>query len=504
MDQTPKTRYEELARRRSYCLDVARRCAALTMPTILPPDNWNGTYRSLNQPYQGFGARGVVNLSSRLMMAIMPPGAQSFKLGIPKKTLLAAGQVEEPEEAAQGLAMVEKAVMAEMETRGWRQPTNLTLQLLTVTGNALEYVGQDGRLRVFRLDQYVVSRDASGSVLEIILKQMVSPRTLSPELLALLGDQGITGKTGKAGRGHTASEDIELYTWVRRKGEGYVWEQWLRDVQIPGSEGNGIMSPFIPLRWASVPGEDYGRGKVEEHLPDLETLDHLTKSLVDGAEMAAWHVMGVDPNAANARLKNDLKGLENGDVISMREGDVNMLQFANVPGLQVAQAEVGRLTQELGRAFLMTSGIQRNAERVTATELRMLAEELEGTLGGVFSMLSEEMQRGRVERLIGVMQSNGQIPAWGPEQVEPTITTGLAALGRESEALRVIQAYQALQAIPPEAWVNSIKHEDALKKMMNGFNLPGLVRTEQEAQQRQQEQAMQQMAQQAGMGQTPQ
>lgn len=491
MEITAKRRYNDLVPFREYFLDIARKCAALSIPTLMPPQGWNGRAQTLNQPYQGLAARGVINLSNKLMTTILPAGMSSFKLGIPKKTLLDAGALEEPEDAVKGLAQAEQIVTDYIEAKGWRKPTTMTLQLLAATGNALEYVGQDGKIRVFRLDQYVVSKDPAGNLLEVVICQKVSPDALSESLKSMVPN---------ANDKQSVEKTIELYTWVRRVGEGYEWEQWIDDKKIPNSEGKAKLSPFSPLVWSAVPGEDYGRGKVEEHIADIEALDDLTKSVLDGSRIAAFHVLGVNPNGTNVRLADELKDADNGDVLSFMPDDLFMAQFGNVPGLQIAQAEVQRLSTDLSKAFLMTQGVQRNAERVTATEMRMLAEELDGALGGVYSMLSEEMQRSRIERLIAIMQQNGDLPPWSDDQVDITVTTGLSALGREQEALKVLQAYQSVGALPPQV-LDYIKHEDALKKVYNGFGLPGLIRSEQEVNQMRQQQMMEQMAQQASMSQ---
>ena len=42
-------------------------------------------------------------------------------------------------------------------------------------------------------------------------------------------------------------------------------------------------SPWLPLRFNSVDGEAYGRGRVEEFLGDLKSLEALSQALVEGA-----------------------------------------------------------------------------------------------------------------------------------------------------------------------------------------------------------------------------
>lgn len=169
-----KERYEDLALRRDSFLDRARDAAALTIPSLLPPEGHNHT-QNLPEPYQGLGARCVVNLSSRLLTALLPPGQSFFKLVIPNEALLASGELSAPAELERGFALAEKLIMSEIDRSNWRTATNLSIQLQVVTGNALEYIGSDNQLRVYRLDQYVVERDLTGQVREIILHQKIPP-----------------------------------------------------------------------------------------------------------------------------------------------------------------------------------------------------------------------------------------------------------------------------------------------------------------------------------------
>jgi len=479
---TAKSRYDDLALRRDSFLDRARDAAALTIPSLLPPEGHNYT-QNLPEPYQGLGARCVVNLSSRLLTALLPPGQSFFKLVIPNEALLAAGQLAAPAELERGFALAEKLIMSEIDRSNWRTSTNLSIQLQVVTGNALEYIGPDNQLRVYRLDQYVVERDLTGQVREIILHQKIPPDQ-SPVKAELRRDMG--------------HEFIDLFTWVRRNKKGlYEVHQEIEDKIVPKSKGTYEISPFLPLRWSLVPGEDYGRGKVEEHYPDFVALDGMAKAMLDGSAMASRHVYLVRPNATGANLRRRIAEASNGEVVIGNLEDVSMLQFSNVTGLQIAAEEVRRLTEVLSHAFLLNSGLRRDAERVTATELRIMAEELEGTLGGVYSMMSQEMQRARLERLLLQMVEQGSLPPFQGDLIEPQITTGLEALGREQDVQRVSAAAQMVQILGPET-LDYVKMPELLTRAFNGLGLPQVIRSEEEANQIRQQRQMAEMAQQLG------
>jgi hypothetical protein len=433
----------------------------------------------------------VVTLASRVMVALLPPGRSSFMLGVSAKALLDAGQESVDEDLTRAMVLTERIINAEIERKSWRAPTNTTLQQLIVAGNAMEQLLPDNTIRVYRLDQYVVCRSPSGKMVEFIIADHLDPNSLPDELKALYPEQPANGTPYN-------SKGICLYTWGRLEANG-KWRvhQELEESVVPDSEGtyDDRALPFFALRWTAVAGEDYGRSKVEEHLPDLRTFDGLRMSIRDGAAMASRNITLVRPNAAaGMNLLRKLKRATNGDIVIGNPDDVQMLQFTNNNGLQITQVELEALRQELSAAFLATQGATRDAERVTATEIRMVAQEIEGVLGGTYSMLSQDMQAKRINRLIIQMQANGQLPEWPEDTIEPTILTGLEALGRENEVSNVAMAKEILNGLP-EGVMDYVKWEKLLKKGFNGLDLSDAVRTDDEVMQRREQEAQMQMVQ---------
>ena len=196
--------------------------------------------------------------------------------------------------------------MNEIESKAIRVQTNEALRLLIVTGNALLYIPDEGGMKVYRLDQYVVKRDPMGNVMEIITREVINPRVLPENIRSKV----LNDKTNK-------DEDVELYTRVVRSVDGSLWEvsQECNGVELPDSEGTYPIdeSPWIALRWSSLVGEDYGRGLVEEYLGDLATLEALTKAITEGAIQAARVVYMVNPNGSTRKKK--LAEARTGDVI---------------------------------------------------------------------------------------------------------------------------------------------------------------------------------------------
>ena len=82
----------------------------------------------------------------------------------------------------------------------------------------------------------------------------------------------------------------------------------------------------------------------------------------------------------------------NGAIIEGSAGDVSVLQANKFGDFRVALESMNRIEQRLQFAFLLNASVQRQAERVTATEVSLVANELQDALGGVYGILTTEFQ----------------------------------------------------------------------------------------------------------------
>ena len=89
----------------------------------------------------------------------------------------------------------------------------------------------------------------------------------------------------------------------------------------------------------------------------------------------------VRPNSVTR--KKDLAMTRNGDIITGTADDVSVLQAQKQYDLQVVEKSIGKLEERMSYAFLLHTAIQRDAERVTAQEIRYMAEQLETAMGGI-------------------------------------------------------------------------------------------------------------------------
>lgn len=500
MEQTAGGRYNALISFREPFLQRAREAAKLTIPSLLPPAN-HSAHSKLPTPFQGLGARGVNNLSSKLLLALMPPNSPFFRLTVDDYTLEQMTQQEGMRaEVEEALGKIERAVMYDIESQAIRVSTSEGLKQLLVAGNVLLYLAPEGGMKVYRLDRYVVRRDPMGNVLEIIVQDVVSPEALPQDFLDSLKDAPQL----------TKEKTLELYTRIYREGNEWRIYQEVKGEKVPGTDGTYPLdkSPWLALRFTKIDGEDYGRGYVEEYYGDLRSLEALTQAIVEGSAAAAKVLFLVNPNGTTEQ--RTLTESPNGAVRTGDAKDVSVLQVEKFADFRIAFETVEAISQRLSFAFLLNTAVQRGGERVTAEEIRYMAGELEDALGGVYSILSQEFQFPLVQRLILQLETSQKIPSLPKDTIRPAITTGLEALGRGHDLNKLDAFIQGVnQTFGPEVVSRYLNVGDYMTRRGTalGLDMKGLVRSEEQVQQMEQQQAqkaqmeqLNQLLAQGGMG----
>ena len=492
---TAKALYLKLSGQRFSYLERARDCSRLTLPHLIP-DEGDQTARKFVTPYQSVGARGVNNLASALLLSLLPPNAPFFRFIIDEKAVknLEKLSPRAKGEAEQSLSEMERQIMREIESLSIRVALFEAIKQLIVSGNALLYFPDEGPMRVLRLDRYVVKRDPMGNVRHIVIKENVAPSMLPQNIQSVVA-------------GSMASHDdtVELYTCCHILEDDKVEVfQEVAGVQI--AETYAIYpkerSPFLALRMHRVDGEDYGRGYVEQYYGDLVSLESLSKSIVEAAAASAKVLFMVNP-VGSTRAKK-LAQSPNGSIIEGNASDVTVLQVQKAGDLGVALQTMGTINERLSYAFLLTEASIRNAERVTAEEVRLVTQSIERQLGGIYSILSQEFQLPLVNRIIDRLTKSKRMPKINKDFITPTIVTGIDALGRGNDLNRLDLYLQGIaQILGPGGLQQYIDFREYLNRRAAslGIDTKGLVKTEEqiqaEQQQAQQQQMMSQMAPQA-------
>lgn len=454
---TAQAIYEQLQSKREPFVRRAEDSSAYTIPSVFPRRGHNYS-TDFNPPRASLGAQAVNNLANKITAVLLPSNAQFFR-HIPDRAARSAmeelsdedrGKVEET------LSQIERDVRHEIERQAIRQPAHEAIIHLIVSGNALTYYPEKGGMQFFPLSKYVVARDGSDRVLCIVIKESMAASTLTNDQR---NAATLTFSTSQspAQPGEEPGYDVYTKVWWDEVSERWKSEQEIGGVPVADTEGTYKEgeSPFRPLRWTRVHGESYGRGICEEYIGTLRTVEQLTKAITEGALAASRILPMIRPGATT-----DLAAVaeaENGEPVHGHKDDITFMSVDKYPDLRVAQSVLETERRALQSAFLMNASVTRDAERVTAEEIRIMAQELESSLGGVYANLAVEFQLPLVENVSRQLTNRNLLPPFPPElktHLKPTILTGIDALGRREELDRLLQAFEVLARIgSPELYL---------------------------------------------------
>lgn len=466
-------RYTKLSRHRDPYLLRARAAASVTIPSLFPPEGTDGS-SSLRSPSQSFGARAVNTLNAKMNMALFPPHQPFFRATIDESDLPTGITEESHGEIETKLSDIERMASVELDAKHMRPVSEEAGLHLIVGGNALLYVGEQS-VKFYCLDKYVVSRDGLGRMRELIICEPITPEDVPAHMRNVITEAKSTGPSDE-------KERIKLYTRVYRQGNHWVLEQEINGVPDPKARSTYPLKklPYVPLRMIRTDGEDYGRGYVEQYIGDLKSLEVLSKALNDGTLAAARLIFMRNPNST-VKIK-DLTSAPNGGFVDGNVDDVSALQLEKHADFNQARQRMAEIVEGLSAAFLMNSSLTRQAERVTATEIRAMAQELETVLGGVYALLAHEFQLPLVEVLLAQLQREGKMPEFPEGVMKPKILTGIAALGRtqELDKLRVLLEY--LQPLGPEVVAENMNVDEYIKRVTAavGLETDGLIPTKEQ------------------------
>jgi hypothetical protein len=472
-------------------LDRARDCAAITLPHLLPADGFDET-QQLPVPWQAHGARCIRNLAGRLVITLFPPGLPYFKFGVADYLREADQELKANWETIRdALRIIEKSVTTFFDTHGWRTACVHAAEALVGVGNILLHVDPTSNLmRTIRYDRFTVKRDPMGVPYEIIVRETKTFGTLPPELQEMLQS---TRRTDK----YESTAPIDIFTAVYWDSESGQWEQRQEVCGIMWEGGTASYPPenlpWLPLRFTAMSGEDYGRGLVELTIGDWRSLEANYININEIGAAMAKIVPLVNP--AGLTSMRDFTRSANGVPIPGRADDITFAQINKISDAQFMLSVIQELTQRLSHTFLLNTAIQRPGERVTAEEIRFMAQELEYAFGGTYSLLAEEWQLRLTKMILRLLAKDSLFPRI-PDALQPQVITGIAGLGRDTEMSSLDAFSQRAAMLDPQG--ATVKRPQVLRKVADASGLvpSEVLKTDQEIQQEMQQAQMAQMAQQ--------
>ena len=491
-DKTAKERYEELSKHRNDVENRAEQYAKWTIPNVFPDETSTDT-NTMTNALNSIGAEALNNLTNKLLLALFSPGNPFFRVDLEPSTKVTVMQMLNLEEETQLDAImsgVERESMKVLGRKGLRDAAFSVIQQLIVTGNAMLHYPANRPMVVYTLRDYVVDRDSFGGIKATIIKERKVFGSLSQDLKAMVS----TTKSYKD------SDEVCFYVWSRKRSDGkYEVTQWLEDTKLSDDDTKGVYPeerlPYIPLVWKRARGHNYGTSLVEEYAGDFKALEVLTDSFVKGLAVAADLKQLVNPGGITDI--EDLVKSEFGAYVHGRADDISVPQLNKVADYKLLMEGIDSFSKRIARAFLLSSVVTRDAERVTAFEVQQQINELETALGGVFTKLSTSMQR----PLAALAMAEVDSELSKKNGIEPMVITGIDAISRFNEMSNVqmwLQDLGLINQLPPQA-IQALNLE-ALGSYMassRGIDADKFVKSPEQVKQEQEDMMQQQMQMQA-------
>lgn len=463
--------------------------AGFTLPRLFTEERWDEDNDELAHDWQSVGAQAVNHVVNKLMLALFAPSRPFMRLEADAKWLatLPAEIDKTMIDAALSEAEVE-AVKAMDAIPGTRAKLYLALSNLVVLGNVCMYLPHEkgDPPAIFNTAQYVIRRTGRGSLKQAIIRECLAFDELEPDVQDAV-------RVGREGSRYQPDTKVEYFRQITRNDKGgYEMVQYIDKVQLPkpfnGAWPNEVELPWRFLTWNLKDGNNYGTGLVEDYSADFGSLSTLSQAQITGAVLASEFRWLVNPQGMTK--VEDLENSENGAALPGMEGDVSLIANSKPGDLQVVGSVVQEYIGRIGRGFLLGSATTRQAERVTAEEIRMQAQELETSFGGTYSSTAVGMQL----PLAAWLLRNVNLVVKGTK-LKLSIITGLDALSRSGDldslraALADLAQLGQIKSVVPE-----LNRRAVVSAVLAGHGIPAAKYLLTEDQVAQEQQAAQQQA----------
>lgn len=417
---TAAERYSDLNKERQPTIDRATLCSELTIPYLFMEDGATASDDLTRNYVQGYGAKLVNHLVGKFALSILPPSQPFYRLGATEEAMerVTNGDANAKFEIEKILAIKEESILRYINKSKFRVSLYPSLRIAMVTGDSLiEKV--DNSFRVLNMKNYVIKRDGAGKILDIVIKESLPFASIPEEIRTNIKEED-------------REEKHDIYTHVYLGDEGkYVRYQEINEEEVAGSETvlKKLSKNYISIRWNEVDGEDYGRGFVEENLGTFIALEKQLMVLNESAIVSSKTVYTVNPNGMTKYA--DFVDAANGDAIIGHEADIGTVKTHKDGDMRTTHALIQEYKKELAEAFLNASAAIRDAERVTAHEVQVIASELEASFGGIYTSIAENIQIPIIENGMEELKIDGG------DDVDVIITAGVEALGRNIEMSKI-------------------------------------------------------------------
>lgn len=461
MEHSAKSRFAQLDGLRRTFLTRCERYAAWTLPMIFPPEGIDDS-DEMSTDYQSLGAKLVNSLANKLSLAMFAPSRPFFRLRIAesvRQVLKEKYKKDDPTidvalslTAKEGMQTIERAAARPVIIRGMKQ--------LIITGNTCIYRSKEKgnlRLRTYGLRNYVVQRDVQGNPIELIVRDTSTLGAMPTQVQHAYRLQYPDAKD---------DTKVSLYNWCILQPSG-AWKckQYIEEIALSGTDSQYKATdfPYAVLVWDLAENRHYGNGLVEQYQGDFHGMTTLNAAYLSGLAEMCRIIHLADPTG-DVNVKEFEQALS-GDVIAGREKDITTPDLGGkARDYATVQAKLSAIERSLAEAFLYAQAAVRDAERVTAEEVRLIQRELESAFGGIYSQLATDFQAWLAQSILKELK----LPFEG--DITPVLITGIDAMSANGD-LENMQLFlndlAGIATIPP--LVQERINMDGIIKVLAGF-----------------------------------
>lgn len=474
--------YKQKEPAREAVIATGLRLAEMTIPSVFPPrDMTEGD--SLPITNQSVNSSAVNTLASKLMLSAMPAGLPAIKYA-PIEHALETDIEGDPDLWAKILGALNsrsEAHRIRMETTAARAAYVKAKKLEIVTGNTcISWIDINSPV-VYNMNSYAVHRDALGNQLIVVVKLDMVLETLDDDIKQKVYDlqQDDSVEAPDDDKKNDWQETVPVYSVCKliKKGNKKYWAFW-QEVAGERVEGTEFKSPFdVPPLYAGWmvpnPGFDWGRAYSEDYEGDLKACETFAAALQDNAAAASRNITFVSPSGDTNRKA--VAEAENLSTLSGDAKDVTQMQHNRSAEHQVTASEFQSAEKRIGRAYLQHSSIQRAGDRVTMAEWRILAEELDQAMGGLYSQIAASGQRWFMLRFAYLHEQEDKRLVPLPEGVVSVgVITGLDNLGQSQDYSKLVTlGDDASRILGPQVLASRTRVGSFLNQMTDAMSLKG-------------------------------
>lgn len=350
------------------------------------------------------------------------------------------------------------------------------------------------KIQVYDLNDVVLKRRRNGDITDIIICEGIEFKHL-PEFARV-----ILQTKGK--RKYSMDDIVKFYTHVRLNEHGKKTVAHSVDDISLDTPVNFTPTELCEYQVGSLTlkrGSNYAIGVVQQYLPDIHKANVYADTATDTAVVGSLVNWAISPKA-NIR-PDEFADREQGQPFGVNPADIQPIQANVGQHLQITQLMYNEIVQKLSRVFLLPNAIQRDAERVTAQEIRMISQRLEETHNGLKAMIAENLQRPLAH--LGLDSIDDEELNKYKGEVEISVVTAMEAQSRSMELDNMMASLgdtTVLNSVPPQVQ-DRIKLPEVLSTIFNSRNTNSdtFVKTEDEFQAEQQ--AIAEREQEAAQGQ---